>query len=151
MDKILELLMFLLPTGGIGAALGWLVSAKVRKARSDEETTNIYRILYEGLHKTVTEQNEAITEQQNQLLKLQRSQLRLTQAVNQARICRYWGNHCPIRLQLQNLEEGEPKPRNPRGAHAAPRQHEPQGDATDEPHKPPQAKRDDDATTLEPP
>lgn len=151
MERLLDLLMTVLPSGGLGVLLGWLVSAKLRKARTEEEISNIYKNLYESLKETVTDQNEEITTLQETTLDLQNKHLRLMQMVNQARICRYWGNHCPIRRQLQDEPDVPiytPRYYDPR---TAPRQHEPQSDAQEEQHKPARGGGADSSADLEPP
>ncbi|MDY6122088.1 MAG: hypothetical protein SPI72_03305 [Porphyromonas sp.] len=151
MERLLDLLMALLPSGGLGIFLGWLVSAKLRKARTDEEISNIYKNLYDSIKETVTAQSDEITTLQETMLDLQHRHMRLMQIVNQARICRYWSDHCPIRRQLQD-EAGEPlyAPKYHEGR-AAPRQHEPQDDASDEPPKPTRGEGTDSYTDIEPP
>lgn len=151
MERLLDLLMTVLPSGGLGALLYWLVSAKLRKARDESEISNIYKQLYESVKDTLSGQTDEITQLQQQVLTMQNEHLRLKQMVNQARICRYWGDHCPIRRQLQS-QEGEPlySPRyyDPR---AAPRQHEPQGDKKEESCKSPRGEGADSSADNEPP
>lgn len=151
MERLLEILMYLLPAGGLGSVLTWLVATRVRRARTDRETSNIYQELYDGLRQTVKDQNYEIKNQQEQILRLQQQQMRLLQVVNQARICRYWGNSCPIHRQLRG-EEGA-KLYTPRcgDQHTAPRHHEPQGEATDEQRKPARGEGADSSADLEPP
>lgn len=151
MERLLDLLMALLPSGGLGIFLGWLVSAKLRKARTDEEISNIYKNLYDSIKETVTAQSDEITTLQDTMLDLQHRHMRLMQILNQARVCRFYVDHCPIHRLLQS-EAGTPlyAARYHR-AHAAPRQHEPQGDSPDESHELARREGTDSYTDIEPP
>lgn len=158
MERLIDLLMTLLPPGGLGLLLGWVVSARVRRARTDKETSDIYQGLYNGLSETVTRQNEQISKQQEQILSLQEKSLllhrqytHLLQVVNQARVCRYWGSSCPIRRQLQDAERGEGRELQSSARYSVPRQHTPQDYQQDEQAKPARGDGTDAYPDVEPP
>lgn len=138
--------------------LGWLVSRRTRNARTEKEVANIYQSLYKGLNETVKNQNDQIANQQEQILDLQREALalqgefsKLLHLVNQARVCRYWGSLCPIRRKLQDEERGERPITRETGQHAAPRFHQPQGDASEDAQKAPRGEGGDGDPDNEPP
>lgn len=45
-ESFITLLQWLLPTGGIGTLLGWLVSSRLRRMREEKEEHESYRLMY---------------------------------------------------------------------------------------------------------
>lgn len=45
-ESIFTLLQWLLPTGGIGTLLGWLISYRMRRTREEKEEHESYRLMY---------------------------------------------------------------------------------------------------------
>lgn len=136
MDQLLTLLQWLVPTGGLGALLGWLTSSRLRSARTAKEVHDTYKMLYADVHDqllTLSDENKQI-----------RSDIsRLERAVTKGATCRIW-SQCPIRRELQRTplsdngitppRQRQRKGRDPTGTRDAPRD---EGDTSPPPLDPP--------------
>jgi len=95
--SIVDILQWLIPSGGLGAAIAWLASRSVRKARTVKEVHDAYKTMYEDVQKSLIEirhENE----------KLYKAIHKLERAVNRATLCGYWDT-CPVRSVLQDGEK----------------------------------------------
>lgn len=93
MDTLLTLLQWLVPAGGLGAALGWLTSSRLRSARTAKEVHDTYKQMYVDLHDQLLSLSDENKEIRSSLSRLER-------AVTKGATCRIWAN-CPIRRELQ--------------------------------------------------
>ena len=115
---LLDILMWVLPSGFLASLGTWILSRKTFSARNRKEQEVIYKQLYESQGDTLLKMDERITELQNQNIiingnfaKMQRTLLTVaTQAVR----CRYW-DVCPLRGELSkykpSAEEYNSRPR----------------------------------------
>ena len=129
-ESILQLLQWLVPSGGVGLLLGWLTSARLRRTRITKEVHDTYKQMYEDLH---TELTNLASENSATNLRL----TRLEQAIARGQSCRLWP-HCPIRLQLQRTAHDpelrallRQRPRAPGDPPAS--RHPPRGASGDDP------------------
>jgi len=91
LETILQYMQWAFPCG-LGAALAWLLSGKVRSARTAKEVHDTYKAMYEDVSYELQEMRvengrfyEALT--------------RLERAVQRATACRLW-DECPLRGEL---------------------------------------------------
>lgn len=96
-DSILQLLQWLVPTGGVGMLLGWITSTRLRHARTAKEVHDTYKTMYDDVHNELT---KLAGENSDINLRL----ARLEQAIARGPGCHLWP-HCPIRLQLQRTSQ----------------------------------------------
>ena len=88
-ESILQLLQWLVPTGGVGMLLGWITSTRLRQARTAKEVHDTYKEMYEGLHNQVIDIANDNSEMRQILA-------RLSRAITKVPTCRI-GSQCPIR------------------------------------------------------
>ena len=93
MDQLLTLLQWLVPTGGLGALLGWLTNSRVRAARTAKEVHDTYKQMYDDVHDQLLNLSD-----ENKHIRADIS--RLERAVTMGATCRIW-SQCPIRRELQ--------------------------------------------------
>jgi len=91
MDKVVELLMYCLPSGVFASIATWLVNRKLYHTRSRKEVHDTYKSMYEDLSNT-------IINQQQQTNDLRRTLAKLQQIIVSATTCKYY-SRCPMRLQ----------------------------------------------------
>lgn len=96
-ESILQLLQWLVPTGGVGMLLGWLTSTRLRQARTAKEVHDTYKKMYEDLHNQVIEIANDNSEMRQMLARLER-------AISKGAACRIWAT-CPIRRELQRAQD----------------------------------------------
>ena len=96
-ESILQLLQWLVPTGGVGMLLGWLTSTRLRQARTAKEVHDTYKAMYEDLHNQVIEIANDNSEMRQMLARLER-------AISKGTACRIWAT-CPIRRELQRAQD----------------------------------------------
>ena len=96
LGTILQYLQWAFPYG-LGAAIGWLVSSKLRNARTAKEVHDIYKEMYADVCCELQEMRK-----ENE--KLYKAFTRLERAVSRAITCRYWPD-CPIRSELPDSKE----------------------------------------------
>lgn len=132
-ESILQLLQWLVPTGGVGMLLGWITSTRLRQARTAKEVHDTYKEMYEGLYNQVIDIANDNSEMRQMLARLER-------AITKGTTCRIW-SQCPIRHELQRTQD-EPDLRQllryPQRAHRG----------TASPRDPPRG--DDDPTAPDP-
>ena len=102
-ETILQYLQWAIP-GGIGTAIGWLLSSKLRGARVAKEVHDTYKAMYEDVSRELQE-----IRKENE--KIYKAFTRLERAVAKATACRYWPG-CPIRSELPDKAGGGEPPRN---------------------------------------
>lgn len=97
-DTLLQIIQWLIPIGGLGSVMAWVVKRDTRKDRAIKEKNDIYKEMYDNLSGT-------LMDLQNENKKLYRAIARLERAVTRAVTCRHYGD-CPMRIELQDAEAG---------------------------------------------
>jgi hypothetical protein len=92
MDVLTNILQWVVPSGGLGAVITWLVSKKVRQTKEQKEVTDVYKEMYESKSQTIRELNEEINFLYRELGNTRR-------AVAKIYICPHYDN-CPVRDEL---------------------------------------------------
>ncbi len=102
-EQIIQILQWLIPIGGLGSAVTWMVRRDTRKDRTAKERNDIYKAMYDNL-------SDTLIELQNENKKLYRAIARLERAVTRATGCRHYDD-CPMRDELQEpAGDSLPKP-----------------------------------------
>lgn len=96
MDKVVELLMYCLPSGVFASIATWLVNRKLYHTRTRKEVHDTYKAMYEDLSTTIINQQQQTNELRKTLAKLQ-------QALVTATTCKYY-SRCPMRLQYNKAD-----------------------------------------------
>lgn len=111
--ELTEILQWVIPSGGIGAALSWFLNRSMRNAESAKAVHDAYKAMYEDvsvLAKDLSEQNEETTRKLDELMsehgKLRRSLNRLSRAIEAIDYCPHHAA-CPVSLELQLTAEDE--------------------------------------------
>jgi len=97
-DTIITLLQWLVPSGGLGAAVAWAFSRTLRSLRETKEVHDTYKSLYEDI-------SETLKDLQNEVDDLQKELGRFRRAVARIYGCRHYSD-CPVNRELQNSESG---------------------------------------------
>lgn len=95
-DTILNILQWLIPSGGLGVAIGWLTSRTLRQARTSKEVHDAYRTMYEDVRATLIQLQDDNRE-------LHLAVARLNKAVYATARCAYRVT-CPVRHELRKQE-----------------------------------------------
>lgn len=97
MGNIMEVLQWLIPTNAITLFGTWLFNRHLHNARSAKEQQEIFKTMYENLYETVlTIQDDNKT--------LNSNQVRLERIISKAILCKFYDNHCPVRVELQSIK-----------------------------------------------
>ena len=103
---IIEILTWAIPTGGVGAAIGWLANHKANRAKADKEAHDAYKAMYHDLAeelRTMRTDNAELRKQMDDVSaessRLRRTVNRLSRAVESIQSCPY-REQCPIRNEL---------------------------------------------------
>lgn len=115
MDLVIQILQWLIPTGGILTLFGWIRQRDTRKERVAKEKNDIYKEMYDNISGT-------LIELQNENKRLYRAVRQLNQTIQKATACPHFAD-CPLRDELQeqqnndkgNRRQSLPAKRNPRG------------------------------------
>lgn len=102
METFTTLLQWLIPSGGLGAIVVWLLSKTLRKIRTTKEIHDTYKQLYENI-------KETLVDLQDENKKLYKAVSKLERTISHASTCRYYTD-CPIRHELLREQEGSTKP-----------------------------------------
>lgn len=110
-EIILQWLMWAIPSGGIGAAIGWLANRKGREARTAKEVHDVYKEMYTDLGDEllkVRKNNDELTERIDMLSteseRTRRALNRLSRAIEAIQLCPH-RDSCPVRDRL-SLDTG---------------------------------------------
>jgi hypothetical protein len=101
MENWMNILQWLIPSGGLGAIMAWIVSKRVRQTKEQKEVTDVYREMYESKSQTVRELNEEVNFLYRELGNTRR-------AVAKIYTCPHYDN-CPVRDGLPFDKAGKPK------------------------------------------
>jgi len=96
MDKVVELLMYCLPSGVFASIATWLVNRKLYHTRTRKEVHDTYKAMYEDLSNTIINQQQQTNELRRTLSKLQ-------QILVSATACKYY-SRCPMRLHYKQAD-----------------------------------------------
>jgi len=109
-ETIINLLQWLIPSGGLGAVLVWLTNKTLRNLRTSKEVHDTYKLMYEDVQKTLLDirsENKSLYEitciQREENEKLCKAITSLERALSRAATCRHWDD-CPIRTELRKQE-----------------------------------------------
>lgn len=110
-EMILQWLMWAIPSGGIGVAIGWLANRKGREARTAKEVHDVYKEMYTDLGDEllkVRKNNDELTERIDMLSteseRTRRALNRLSRAIEAIQLCPH-RDSCPVRDRL-SLDTG---------------------------------------------
>lgn len=106
--EILDLIQFLLPSGCIGGVVGWLASARIRRARTTTEESHLYQDLVQDMRADIVDLQKNYTKLTFDFYDLKRNLYAATQ-------CTYYGADCPLHGFVQNdkgTTEGSPEQRH---------------------------------------
>ena len=98
METLFSILQWALPGGGLGVAIGWLLSKNIRKTREAKEIHDTYKTMYRDVQSTLLD----LQAQNDELVK---TMARFKRAVYRASVCRYWPQ-CPVRNELRQQKNG---------------------------------------------
>ncbi|KAA6310559.1 hypothetical protein EZS27_038159, partial [termite gut metagenome] len=93
---MIDILQWLIPSGGLGAALIWITNRRLRNTRTEKEVHETYKILYEDISKT-------LIEIQNENKRLHSAVSSLEYAISKANTCSQYAR-CPIRRELPECQ-----------------------------------------------
>lgn len=102
MDLVMQILQWLIPTGGILTLFGWIRQRDTRKERVAKEKNDIYKEMYDNISGT-------LLELQNENKRLYKAVRQLNQTIQKATACPHFGS-CPMRDELQKLERSDTEP-----------------------------------------
>lgn len=112
MDTILQILQWALPSGGIGAAIAWIVNRKAQNAKTAKQVHDTYKEMYQDisdvllkLQKNYDELSKSLDTVKTENGSLKRAINGLRRAIESINDCPY-KRECPVRDRLQ--AEGEP-------------------------------------------
>lgn len=110
-ETIMKFLMWVIPSGSIGAAIAWLASSGLRKTREVKEVHDTYKAMYDtvsaellSLQAKVLELYGIINELNKEKIKTNRALNRLSRAIEAIQLCSYSSN-CPVYAELQAGED----------------------------------------------
>lgn len=122
MYTILQILQWAIPSGGIGAAIGWIANRKVHKAKTAKAVHDTYKAMYEDISRVLEGTQKNYEETQNKYEKIQklfeeascetadlrRAVNRLQRTITIAKRCNHYDS-CPIRDELQDSGDSDTK------------------------------------------
>jgi len=125
-ETLLNILQWAVPSGGIGAAVAWIVNRGAHQARQARDVHDTYKTMYQDISRLLIETRkkydqlqETLSEVKEENASLRRSVNRLERCISKAKACRYYDD-CPIRDELRNekasaQQERQPQERQRRG------------------------------------
>ena len=116
MNTLLQILQWAIPSGGIGAAIAWLVNRKAASAKAAKAVHDTYKTMYEDIsnllvenqkknEKTINSLQEELDKARAESARIKRSLDRLSRAIEAIQYCPHRGT-CPISHELQNEADG---------------------------------------------
>lgn len=111
METLLQILQWAIPSGGIGAAIAWLVNRKAVSAKAAKAVHDTYKTMYEDIsqllvenqkknEKTINSLQEELDKARTESARIKRSLDRLSRAIEAIQYCPHRGT-CPISHELQ--------------------------------------------------
>lgn len=115
MEAILQILQWIIPSGGLGVVGGWFLNRRVSQARSKKDIHDTFKQMYEdvsvlllAMQKKNEELNEQINELKEENARTRRTTNRLTRAIEAIPLCDYH-SQCPVLSELRLDEDGSPR------------------------------------------
>lgn len=112
-DTIMQILMWAIPSGGIGAAIAWIANKSVRQAKTAKEVHDTYKAMYSDVSDAlmkVNRENEKLNGKVDELTKenerTRRSLNRLCRAIEAIQLCPHRSS-CPVRSELSLTEDDD--------------------------------------------
>jgi len=112
-DTIMQILMWAIPSGGIGAAIAWIANKSVRQAKTAKEIHDTYKAMYSDVSDAlmkVNHENEKLNGKVDDLTKenekTRRSLNRLCRAIEAIQLCPHRSS-CPVRSELSLTEDDD--------------------------------------------
>ena len=112
METILQILQWIIPSGGLGVVGGWFLNRRVSQARSKKDIHDTFKQMYEdvsvlllAMQKKNEELNEQINELKEENVRTRRTTNRLTRAIEAIPLCDYH-SQCPVLSELRLDEDG---------------------------------------------
>lgn len=112
-DTIMQILMWAIPSGGIGAAIAWIANKSIRQAKTAKEIHDTYKAMYSDVSDAlmkVNRENEKLNEKVDELSKenerTRRSLNRLCRAIEAIQLCPHRSS-CPVRSELSLTEDDD--------------------------------------------
>lgn len=105
METLLTILQWVIPSGGIGMAIGWLADRRVNNARASKEIHDTFKQMYEDVSTiliNVQKNNEELCEENS---RTRRALNRLSKAIEAIPLCDYH-SQCPVLSELRIDKEG---------------------------------------------
>ena len=111
-ETIIQILQWVIPSGGLGTVIGWFWNRRVNQARSRKEIHDTFKQMYDDvsvllpkIQNTNHELNEKVNELQEREMRLTRALNRLSRAIEAIPLCDYH-SQCPVLSELRLDEAG---------------------------------------------
>ena len=117
MADIMQIILWAIPSGSVGAAIAWIANRKVKQAEGAKRVHDTYKVMYEDVSKLLVETQEKYEEttkitddlvRENRLTR--QAVNRLEKAIKAIQLCPNRAN-CPVRNELSldaDSDEGKP-------------------------------------------
>ena len=137
MDTILQILQWAIPSGGIGAAIAWIVNHRVKTVENKKKVEDTYKQMYDmvsaelvELQKKSTDNYAKMEELRLENDKTRRALNRLSRAIEAIQLCPHRGE-CPVSRELQNETTSSGKRRAGKRLAIHPKQPSPRASSPD--------------------
>lgn len=124
-STILQILMWAIPSGGIGAAIAWIANKNVRQAKTAKEVHDTYKTMYADvsdvlikLQKENEQLNGKVDELTKENEKTRRSLNRLCRAIEAIQLCPH-SAACPVRNELSLTDDDDKSASGSKNRHAS--------------------------------
>ena len=113
MDKlIIEIAKWLIPVGGLGSVVVWLLNRNIRELELIKKSHDTFKQMYEDI-------NEALTNEVEEKKQLRKAVISFEKALSKMFVCKHYSK-CPVNLELKQNSEpkasarGQPKRKSSR-------------------------------------
>jgi hypothetical protein len=93
-DVLTNILQWIVPSGGLGAVIAWLVSSRIRNTKTAKEVHDVYKAMYEDVQRS-------LIDLRNENERLYKAFIRLERAIRAATLCPNY-HSCPVRAELSD-------------------------------------------------
>lgn len=111
-DTILQFLQWAIPSGGIGAAIAWIVNRRVRTAENKKKVEDTYKQMYDMVSTELIELQKKSNDNYDKMEQLRlehdktrRALNRLSRAIEAIQLCPHRAA-CPVSRELQVETDG---------------------------------------------
>ena len=94
---IIDILKWLLPTGGFGSVVLWLFNRTNRELKLIKESHDVYKVMYEDIKQTLEDEIE-------EKRQLRKALGRFERAISKVFKCKYYPN-CPVDIELRTVND----------------------------------------------